>query len=197
VNKCGFADDCIKTAAVANNNSVTVYGTLGADDVTNYAANSNGYVDVSQMTSNSGANFSFQPGVSSTFATPQTAAGLFDAAAAYGQEHPSDSRLSLNDIGSSTGGPIPPHQTHDHGRSVDMRYMDNNGRTVNNVLNADDSRMADLISIFKQAGFNQNYSDNNVSYGVQWAPGHANHIHFGKTAATSREEIRKATPPNQ
>jgi RHS repeat-associated protein len=197
VDTCGFADDCIKTAAVANGNNVTVYGTLGADDVTTYAANSKGYVDVSEMASNSGANFSFQSGVTNSFASPQSAAGLFDAAAAYGQEHPDDSKLSLNDIGSSTGSPIAPHQTHDHGRAVDMRYMDNDGKTINNVMSADDGRMSDLISVFKQAGFNQIYSDNNVNYGVLWAPGHANHIHMGKTAATSQEEIRKATPPNQ
>jgi RHS repeat-associated protein len=196
-NTCGFTDDCVKTFATSNSNSVTAYGTDGPSDVTTYNANKSGYVDVSQMTSNSGADFSFQPGVTNTFASPQTAAGLFNATAAYGDVHPGDSKISLNDIGSANGSPIAPHQTHDHGRAADMRYMDSNGHTVNNVMRADDGRMADLIGDFQRAGFNQIYSDNNVSYGVLWAPGHENHIHMGKTAATSREEIEKNTPPSQ
>lgn len=78
-----------------------------------------------------------------------------------------------------------------------MRYMDTKGRTINDVLKADDNRMHDLISLFKANGFNEIYSDNNVSYGVSWAPGHGNHIHMGKTAATSKEEIQENTPPKK
>jgi hypothetical protein len=98
---------------------------------------------------------------------------------------PEDGKLSLNDIDSSTGGPIPPHATHDLGRTVDMRYVDPNGNTTNNVLNADDNRCRDMVGTFKANGFNQNYSDNKQSYGTGWAPGHANHIHFGKDAHTA------------
>ncbi len=54
---------------------------------------------------------------------------------------------------------------------------------------ADDARMADLISIFKENGFNEIYSDNNVNYHVEWAPGHMNHIHFGKTLHLAQCEI--------
>jgi hypothetical protein len=70
-----------------------------------------------------------------------------------------------------------------------MRYMDPNGNTTNNVLNADDNRSRDMVGTFKANGFNQNYSDNNQSYGTGWAPGHANHIHFGKDAHTAKCEI--------
>jgi len=77
-----------------------------------------------------------------------------------------------------------------------MRYMDNDGNPVNNVLNADDARMVDLVSDFKLNGFDQNYSDNDQAYGTQWAPGHSNHIHFGKTKATAQAERGEATPPN-
>ena len=70
-----------------------------------------------------------------------------------------------------------------------MRYVDNDGRTTNNVLNADDSRARDMVGVFKANGFNQNYSDNNQSYGTDWAPGHADHIHFGKTRDTAKCEI--------
>jgi hypothetical protein len=37
--------------------------------------------------------------------------------------------------------------------------------------------------------FNQNYSDNNRSYGNDWAAGHANHIHFGKSKGTAKCKI--------
>jgi RHS repeat-associated protein len=194
---CGVADDCIKTAAVSNQSGITVYGTQGADDVTNYNANSKGFVNLADVAGNSGANFAFQPGVTATFASPQTAAGLFNAAAAYGQEYPDDSKLSLNDVGNASGTPLPPHQTHDLGRSIDMRYMDGDGNSVNNVMKADDDRMLDLISDFKQNGFNQIYSDNDQDYGVQWAPGHGNHIHMGKNSATAQAEHRQTTPPKQ
>ncbi len=177
---CGVADDCIKTAAVSNQSGITVYGTLGADDVTNYNVNSKGFVNLADVAGNSGANFAFQPGVTATFASPQTAAGLFNAAAEYGQEYADDSKLSLNDVGNASGTPLPPHQTHDLGRSIDMRYMDGDG-----------------ISDFKQNGFNQIYSDNDQDYGVQWAPGHGNHIHMGKNSATAQAEHRQTTPPKQ
>ena len=199
---CGVADQCIQTAAVANQNGVTVYGTLGADDVNNYGVNSKGYVDLSDMAGSSGPNFGFQNGVDATYATPQTGAGLYNAAAAYGQEHPGDAKLSLNDVGSEDGSHIAPHQTHNLGRSIDMRYMDNDGNPVTgygegNILRADDNRMGDLIGDFQQNGFNQIYSDNDQSYGTQWAPGHGSHIHMGKNISTAQSEHRATTPPKQ
>jgi len=75
--------------------------------------------------------------------------------------------------------------------------MDGDGNPVNNVMKADDDRMLDLISDFKQNGFNQIYSDNDQDYGVQWAPGHGNHIHMGKNSATAQAEHRQTTPPKQ
>ena len=48
---CGVADDRIKTMAIANKNSVTVYGVNGPDDITTYGANDAGYVDVSKKAS--------------------------------------------------------------------------------------------------------------------------------------------------
>jgi hypothetical protein len=195
-------DDCIKTVAVANQNSVTVYGINGPNDITTYQANNNGYVDISDMANASGANFEFQQGVDATFATPQTAEGLYNAAAAYGQTYPDDAKLSLNDAGSEDGGPIPPHQTHDLGRSVDMRYIDSDGNDVSghgegNVLRADDPRMIDLVNYLKAGGFNQIYSDNDRTYGTQWAPGHGSHLHAGKNKETAQRERQKATPPNR
>jgi hypothetical protein len=123
------------------------------------------------------------------FASPQTAVDLYNAAGEYHDDHPNNSKLSINDIGGTTGGYIAPHQTHDLGRSVDMRYLDNDGKTTNKILNVDDDRMNAMIGIFKTNGFNQNYSDNNTAYGTGWAPGHANHIHFGKTKDTAKCEI--------
>jgi hypothetical protein len=108
----------------------------------------------------------------------------YNAASDYHGDHPNDSKLSLNDIGSATGGAIPPHSTHDLGRSVDMRYMDPNGKTINSVLNADDNRSRDMVGTFKANGFNQNYSDNNKSYGTDWAPGHADPIRPAASWAT-------------
>jgi hypothetical protein len=196
---CGVADDCIKTMAIANKNSVTVYGVNGPDDIATYGANDAGYVDVSKMASNSGANFQFQSGIDATFGSPRTAAGLFNATAVYGQEHPGDQKLSLNDIGSEDGTPIAPHATHDLGRSVDMSYMDANGKPVSayrqgDVKHADDGRMIDLTNALKGNGFDQNYSAKPSMYGTQYAAGHGSHIHFGKTRSTLKPRTKRTAP---
>jgi hypothetical protein len=86
-----------------------------------------------------------------------------------------------------------PHKTHNLGRSVDMAYMGQDGKPIHagnlSVWLADDGRMMDLVNIFKQNDFNQNYSDNNEGLGVSYAPGHMNHIHFGKDLHTAQCEI--------
>jgi RHS repeat-associated protein len=186
---CNKGQTCYNQIAAQVGESVMVYGPKDASDHQTFGTNDNGYIDASKIAGTDGAFFEFQSGVTNTFASPQTAVDLYNAAGEYHDAHPNDSKLSLNDIGSSTGGAIPPHSTHDLGRSVDMRYMDPNGKTTNNVLNADDNRAKDMVGTFKANGFNQNYSDNNQSYGTGWAPGHANHIHFGKDAHTAKCEI--------
>jgi len=186
---CNNGQTCYNQIATQVGESVMTYGPKDANDHQTFATNDNGYIDVSKIAGTDGAFFEFQSGVTNTFASPQTAVDLYNAAGEYHDEHPNDEKLSLNDIGSSTGAHIAPHQTHDLGRAVDMRYMDNDGKTTNKILDADDNRSLDLVRIFSANGFNQMYSDNDKAYGTQWAPGHANHIHMGKDAHTGQCEI--------
>ena len=87
------------------------YGPKDANDHQTFATNDNGYIDVSKIAGTDGAFFEFQSGVTNTFASPQTAVDLYNAAGEYHDEHPNDEKLSLNDIGSSTGAHIAPPNT--------------------------------------------------------------------------------------
>ena len=150
-------------------------------------------VDLDELSGASGAYFQFQSGITATYGSAQTAVDLYNAAYDYHDLHPDDSKLSLNDAGIENGNDFDPHQTHNLGRSIDISYLDENGNPLHvgnlGVWRADDRRMQDLVRIFQENGFNQNYSDNNVNLGTLWAPGHMNHIHFGKTLGLARCEI--------
>jgi hypothetical protein len=191
---CGAGDrDCVDQLAEEDSSGdVQVYGPGDASDRRTFRPNKSGYVDVSQIAKTDGAYFLFQPNVE-TFASPQTAVDLYNGAYDYHLAYPNDSKLSLNDIGNDDGSPLPPHSTHNLGRSIDMSYVDESGNPIHkgnlSVLLADDERMRTLVNIFKENGFNQNYSDNDVGLGTQWAPGHQNHIHIGKDLHTARCEI--------
>jgi hypothetical protein len=57
--------------------------------------------------------------------------------------------------------------------------------------------MIDLTTLFKDTGFNQNYSAKPDTYGTEYAPGHGSHIHHGKTLRTAQREIQANRPPSK
>ncbi|MGB2593163.1 MAG: RHS repeat-associated core domain-containing protein, partial [Candidatus Acidiferrum sp.] len=193
MDKCNAGATCVTQIAQQENNDVVVYGPSSAKDKKSFAANKQGYVNVADIAATDGAYFQFQSGVTATYASPQTAVDLYNGAFDYHVEYPDDGKLSLNDMGISTGAGFKPHTTHNLGRAVDMSYMGQDGKPIHRgdlgVWLADDDRMNALVRIFTENGFNQNYSDNDTGLGVNWAPGHMNHIHFGKNLHTGKCEI--------
>jgi RHS repeat-associated protein len=137
VDKCGHADQCIQTVALADENGVTVYGTDGASDVTRYDANDTGMVDMRTVAKNDDAQFvvNDQPHPE-PYLNPSSAAAFYNAAASYRQTHPKDDKLGFNH-GSTPKGKAaigddgnPIHLGHKGGRSVDLRYMGTNGKQL-------------------------------------------------------------------
>jgi RHS repeat-associated protein len=182
---------CYTELATQNGDNVDVYGPTNASDKQTFSPNSYGYINAAQIAATDGAYFTFKSGAN-TYASPQTAVDLYNGAFDYHTDYPTDDKLVITDIGNATGTAVPGHQTHNLGRSVDLRYMDQNGHPIQGesaVLKADDVRMRDMVKIFQENGFNQNYSDDNISLGTQWAPNHLSHIHFGKTLGLAQCEI--------
>jgi len=190
---CNIGQTCVDQIAQQEGNNVVTYGPSGPNDKQSFAANKQGYVNVADIATTDGAYFQFQSDVAAVYASPQTAVDLYNGAFDYHQDYPGDAKLSLNDIGKSDGSMFPPHKTHNLGRAVDMAYMGPDGQPIHkgnlSVWLADDERMLDLVRIFTENGFNQNYSDNSAGYGVNYAPGDMNNIHFGKDPHTARCEI--------
>jgi RHS repeat-associated protein len=193
VDTCGQKQTCYEQIATQVGENVIIYGPNDANDKQTISPNDYGYIDLDAVAGASGAYFKFQSGVTAIWGSPQTAVDLYNAASDYHKRRPNDGKLSLNDTGEYNGELFPPHATHDLGRSIDMRYIDENGKEIAagdlSVEKADDNRMRDLVNAFEDNGFNQNYSDNNVNLGTEWATKHKNHIHMGKTKERGQCEI--------
>jgi RHS repeat-associated protein len=181
--ECGGNFNCHDSVAVRlDDQHVRVYGPTSATDITDYTANAQGYIDLGALDP-CGTYYTFQTNITATFTSPGTATAFYNTAELYREQNPTDAPLSLNDAGQSDGAAFAPHHTHDLGRAIDFRYIDNTGQPLiglNAILHADDVRMQMLFYIGRAYGFNQNYSDNNVAYGTLWAPGHSNHGHMGR-----------------
>jgi len=191
---CPIGQTCVTEIAQQEGDNVKTYGPSGPKDIGTFGANKQGYVDVADIAKTDGAYFEMKSGAHS-YASPQTAVDLYNGAFDYHVDYPNDSKLIVTDIGKSDGSNFSPHQTHNLGRSVDLRYMGADGKPVVGdtrhaaIWYADDSRMETMVNIFTENGFNQNYSDDDKVYGTNWAPGHDTHIHFGKTLHLGQCEI--------
>ena len=192
MDKCNAGSVCVTEIAQQQGENVVVYGPSSAKDKMTFNANKDGYVNLKDIAATDGAYFEFQSGVTATYASPQTAVDLYNGAFDYRAEYPQDAKLSLNDVGRANGAPFSPHKTHNLGRAFDTSYVGPDGKAIHRgdlgVWLADDIRMKALVRIFRENGFNQNYSDN-TDLGVNYAPGHKNHIHFGKSPQVGQCEI--------
>lgn len=143
VDSCGgVAPDvnCRNSVAVQTQQGVTVYGSNNADDITQYAANDAGVVDVSEIAQHHDANFLVGPQrVEENYLNPQTAAALFNVAGDYGagMGHARDGKLVFTGGSAENGRPgvdpvtgLPLHQSHQGGANIDLRYMGANGQSL-------------------------------------------------------------------
>ncbi len=174
-------------------NNLVIYGSDSAKDISTYAANANGYVDMSDVADNADAHFEIKDGAAS-FLSLKNAAGFFNTAEQYHEDYPSDSDLVVTDMGNADGSKLPPHSTHDSGRAADVRYIGPDGKPIQSPTAADKAdvdRVSDLVDVAKDNGFNQNYSARPKDFGTSYAKGHESHLHLG----TTKPPEKKIKPP--
>lgn len=182
VDSCGERQTCYESVSVVQNNTLYIYGSWGRTDVTLITANDQGYIDLSQVAQQHDANFVIKAGAS-PFVSLETANGFFNTTAEYHEQHPDAQKFVITDAGKADGSPLPPHKTHDLGRSIDLRYQDPSGRNLRGgtaAERADVAHTRELVGMANSAGFNQNYSARPKQFGTTYAQGHADHLHLGK-----------------
>jgi hypothetical protein len=180
---CNKDQTCFNSISAVQGNNLVIYGSNNAQDVTAIQANDKGYVDLNQVAGQHDADFTVKDGAAS-FLNLKTASDFFNTTEQYKDENPGNDKLLVTDAGKADGAAFPPHKTHDLGRSVDVRYQDANGSNLQGnsaAGNADVGGTSNLVDTAKQNGFNQNYSARPKDFGTQYAPGHQNHLHLGKT----------------
>jgi len=190
---------CVDAAATDTGHGVTVYGSSGASDITKYQSNTSGYVNAADISTHHDAQFTSRQGTGQEedFLKPNLAAALFNVAFEYHAEYPGDAKLAFTGGTTATGasalfaaGPMAGTPIHSgHNSSIDLAYMDANGRTLSGNMaasGADSARMRLLIKLFDESGLHfpitgstKGFGFGPTSIGVSpmYDPGHLNHMH--------------------
>ncbi len=195
VDACAEGQTCHNSVAAVskNDNALLVYGSKDSTDIQSYFANGSGNIDLREVALEShDANFELKRGAQG-YLSLANAAAFFNVAENYSETYSDSAKLFVTDAGRANGAVLPPHQTHDHGRAVDLRYPDENGDPLlgpSAAAEADVARVKTLVDAAKKNGLNQNYSDRPKAFGTSYAPGHDTHLHLGST-------IQRITPPNK
>lgn len=177
VDECPQGGICYQSiAAVVNINNThqaVVYGSNDANDITVYAPNQDGMIDLSILDNHHNAQFEVRDGVDNNerYANAETASGLFNAARDYQDRHQGDDRIIVTSASLIDGRGGPAHRvSHGHPNSaIDFRYINNQGRAVRGnsaAANADHNRMRDLFGLFVNQGFNQTVSGRPADFGT-------------------------------
>lgn len=86
VDSCdGVEGDCHVTVSAAVGDSLRVYGSQNAEDITNFAPNENSYLDLNLLAQHPDANFEVQPGLSDSFLNLEDSAALYNFTGKYGE----------------------------------------------------------------------------------------------------------------
>jgi RHS repeat-associated protein len=171
VDKCEKGQrDCHIVIAVQVGNTLRVYGSNNADDITNYEANRHGMVDMRKVAEHHDAQFIFQPAREGPctqanrcepYLNVAVGAALFDVAYLYSQAYSRyfgwgrssrDAKLSMVS-GSFADGTSDRKRSHKGGRNVDLRYMSATGTVLsgdNASKDADVSRTLTLLRLFRE-----------------------------------------------
>jgi RHS repeat-associated protein len=205
VDKCGEGQNCFTIALAFNNNTLRVYGSNNADDITNYQANASGMIDIRDLSRHHDAKFIVANGqrVPEEFLSTNTATYLFAVAHNYARAYPNDEELVYT-AGSASDGHSgicpngPCHSGHD-GNEIDLRYMSANGRPLqgdNVYLNADLERTRYLMGEFAGSGFPEAFTGDTARFRSTPADRrteriHHNHLHIGVLNPAPR-----VAPPN-
>ena len=189
VDTCGDEATCYESVAAPVGASLVVYGSSGAADMTTLSPNGNGVVDLAPLSSHPDAGFEFKGGAA-TFLMADAAAAFWNTAAQYQSANPGSQKLLVTDMGAADAANFGPHQTHDLGRSIDLRYQNSMGLNLQDskAFNAADvDRTRSLVGIASSQGFDQTYTGSISLFGGQGSGRteylHMSHIHIGYTRA--------------
>ncbi len=156
---------CRASVAVATDRGITVYGSKGESDITNYSANQKGVVDMNLLASHPDANFAVGPQrVLEDYLNPNAGANLFNVAQAYSAfpRFNGDDRLVFTGgttvdamPGKDAAGNYVHRPTGHRGESIDLRYMGGHGRSIsagNASDMADQRRNRFIVNEFRSMG---------------------------------------------
>jgi RHS repeat-associated protein len=191
---CGVADQCINTIALTNSdNSISVYGTAGANDVSTYSPNDSGMISLTDLAANPDSQFVISPQkYAENYLDPSAASALYNVSATYHETHPNDEKIGMNGGSTSTGEPAkdatgkPVHQAHHGGEDVDVTYMSSSGKRLHGktaAANGDAARNKEIISSMSAAGLHRAITGNSTKYGSKPVSErlravHDTHMHF-------------------
>ncbi len=197
VDECGKGQTCYEALAVSGKYGVTVYGSNDFRDITKYAANKDGMIDVRELSQHHNAEFIVAGGqnVPEEFLSTSASSALFNVAKYYSEQYANDDKLVFTAGAASSGKPgncggKPCHSGH-QGNDIDLRYMDSNGKPIQGdsaYQSADVGRTNFLIDVFKDNGRPVFYTgddsrfgrpDDSPKYRDATEKVHRHHLHVG------------------
>lgn len=193
VDQCGKGQTCHNAVAASVSGSLRVYGSYNANDITNYAANTYGMVDMVAVSQHHDAEFISKqtPGEQENYLGAKQGAALFNVAEAYHQAIPTDSKLMFTGGSTAEGLPAvnprtgePLHSSHHNGLNVDLKYMSPSGYPTNSA-GADVDRTLFLLHTFagQNAGLGAALTGTPTRFGLghhSLEAMHMSHMHFQK-----------------
>jgi RHS repeat-associated protein len=204
VDECPQGGTCHESVASVVNlnrtNYAVVYGSNNAQDITAYAPNQDGMIDLSVLDNHHNAQFGVRDGNqnSERYTNAETAATLFNATRDYADQYPQDANIVITAASQidGTGSAAHPNSHGQPNTALDFRYMDAQGRPIRNAAAAamaDVNRTSDLFDFFRDQGINQTVSGRprdfgtgpanvNTPRGRQIVAAHQNHGHVGIVA---------------
>lgn len=207
VDRCATGQSCWTTIASDAGSGVRVYGTRGANDVSFYAANPEGQVNVDSLLSHPDskvASVAMTQGVPEPYLSSRAATALYNLGVRYRARFPNDGNLVFTNGNASNGAPCvyasgrSCHSGH-RGGDMDLRYMDAQGQSLIGMsasLSADPKRTRFIVNYMKANGFPESFSGNSATLGTNPAsPGtarlHRNHLHIGIFDKSANEDSKR------
>lgn len=190
IDKCAEGQkNCYKVVSAQVDNSLRVYGSKDEKDITNYEANKHGMVDMREVAKHHDAEFVVKSGAGEPYLNTRTGSALFNVAYQYSQLYPDDQKLMMTAGSLANGGSLPIHESHKQGNNVDLRYMGEDGKTIQSpraVELADVERTKKLQELFRgqNAGLDNVITGNPPRFGWPDIQSrslkniHKNHMHF-------------------
>ncbi len=177
---------CLNAVATSNGNTLTMYGSSNAQDITKLTGNDHGMIDLQDMSAQHDAGIDVKQG-NYTYVNVQTGADFFNFLQDYQSNYPNAPNLVVTEAGSSDGSLVPGHLSHRDGKQIDLRYVDANGNPIQGAKasdSADSDRMWDIFRGAHASGLTQIYLGDETKWGdfghTPAAPAdpHSSHFHL-------------------